>query len=325
MSSKVTLLRDLLDDLPDALVGVDRSGTIRLANRLTESLFGYGRDDVIGRPFETLVPESLTQVQAAYMKGADAASSTPPAASSLKLRGLHRDGTEFPVDIAMSTLGAGDEMLAVAAMRDMTRYRKEETKRRQVRDASEGKRAFEAAQSMIETSQDALVAISADGNITDANMSMVKITGVPREKLIGTSFSDYFTDPGKAEAVYQLVLKGEGAVTDYPLTLRHLNGYESRTEVRYNASVYRDASGDVRGVFASARDVTEQVQAQRAMVAQKAAAEDRLEELEQFQRLTVGRELRMIQLKKEIEHLKRFEVNGSDSSGPDDNGHDDLS
>ena len=107
---------------------------------------------------------------------------------------------------------------------------------------------------MIETSLDSFVAISSEGHITDANQAMVKLTGVPRDKLIGTSFSDYFTEPEKAEAIYQLVLT-EGVAQDCRLTLRHRNGYEMLTEVLYNASVYRDTSGNVIGVFAAAREV----------------------------------------------------------------------
>jgi len=93
--------------------------------------------------------------------------------------------------------------------------------------------------------------------------------------------------------------------------LRHRDG--TLTEVLYNASVYRDAEGEVLGVFAAARDVTEQskaseyarslIQAQ-AEIAQQAKELDRLAELERFQRLTVGRELKMIELKKEIERLR---------------------
>ena len=86
---------------------------------------------------------------------------------------------------------------------------------------------------------------------------------------------------------------------DYPLTLRHRDGLERLTDVLYNASVYRDAAGTVLGGFAAARDVTEQVRAQKEVV-------ERLAELERFQRLTVGRELKMIELKKEIEYLKKL-------------------
>jgi len=129
------------------------------------------------------------------------------------------------------------------------------------------KEAFEAARSMIESSLDALVAISPEGMITDADEATVKVTGLLREELIGTSFSDYFTEPDKANEGYQLVFD-QGSVTDYPLTLRHRNGM--LTEVLYNASVYRDAGGKVLGVFAAARDVTEL--GQRFEAAQRLAA-----------------------------------------------------
>ena len=86
-------------------------------------------------------------------------------------------------------------------------------------------------------------------------------------------------------------------------------------EVLYNASVYRDAGGQVLGVFAAARDVTDQNQAHREIARQHATALDRLAELEQFHRLAVGRELKMIELKKEIEYLRRFGPGGGDDLG----------
>ena len=169
--------------------------------------------------------------------------------------------------------------------------------------------AFEAARSMIESSLDALVAISAEGKITDANEATVKATGIPRAELIGTAFSECFIEPEEANAIYQLVF-AQGMAMDYPLTMRHR--YGTLTEVMYNASVYRDAGGKVLGVFAAARDVTEARAAQRETAEQQARALDKLAELERFQRLTVGRELKMIELKKEIESLRK--------SGPGDGG-----
>src|SRR6185437_14316526 len=114
------------------------------------------------------------------------------------------------------------------------------------------------ARSLIEASLDPLVTISADGKITDVNEATIKVTGVPRERLVGTDFSDYFTEPAKARAGYQEVF-AQGFVTDYPLTIRHSGG--ALTDVLYNASVYKNVQGNVLGVFAAARDVTEQKQA----------------------------------------------------------------
>src|SRR5665648_41560 len=56
MSSKTTRLENLLEAVPDALVGMDQEGVIRFVNYQTESLFGYDRDDLVGQPIQTLVP-----------------------------------------------------------------------------------------------------------------------------------------------------------------------------------------------------------------------------------------------------------------------------
>ena len=111
------------------------------------------------------------------------------------------------------------------------------------------------ARSLIEASLDPLVTISPEGKITDVNEASVKVTGIPREMLINTDFSNYFTDPIKAQEGYLQVFE-KGFVSDYPLTIKHING--NLTDVLYNASVYKDDKGNVLGVFAAARDVTEQ-------------------------------------------------------------------
>jgi len=169
------------------------------------------------------------------------------------------------------------------------------------------KQASQYARSLIEASLDPLVTIDPQGKITDVNEATIKVTGVSRPNLIGTDFSDYFTEPNKARDGYLRVF-AEGSVRDYPLTIHHDDG--SHVEVLYNASVYKDIDGHVLGVFAAARDVTAKRQAereiveQREIIAQRAKELERLGDLERFQRLTVGRELKMIELKREIAELK---------------------
>ena len=110
------------------------------------------------------------------------------------------------------------------------------------------------ARSLIEASLDPLVTISAQGKITDVNEASVEATGVAREQLIGTDFSNYFTEPDQAREGYQQVFS-QGFVRDYPLAIRHVSNRIA--DVLYNASVYKDEKGKVLGVFAAARDVTE--------------------------------------------------------------------
>jgi len=110
------------------------------------------------------------------------------------------------------------------------------------------------SRSLIEASLDPLVTISLEGKITDVNGATELTTGRNRSQLVGTDFSDYFTEPDTARSGYRKVLI-DGQVRDYPLTIRDASG--NMTDVLYNATIFRDAQGKVQGVFAAARDVTE--------------------------------------------------------------------
>ncbi len=113
----------------------------------------------------------------------------------------------------------------------------------------------EYSRSLIEASLDPLVTINPEGKVTDMNQATVNITGLSREKLTGTNFFDYFTEPKKASEVYKQVF-AKGSVTNSPLTLRHTDG--KLTDVFLNGSVYKDGKGNTLGVVLVARDVTEQ-------------------------------------------------------------------
>jgi PAS domain S-box-containing protein len=128
--------------------------------------------------------------------------------------------------------------------------------------AEELRKASTYARSLIEASLDPLVTISPEGKITDVNEATELVTGFSRKRLIGSDFSDYFTEPEKAREGYQKVIS-QGFVKDYPLTIRHKSG--RLTDVLYNAAVYKNESGKMQGVFAAARDITERKRAEQAL------------------------------------------------------------
>ena len=123
--------------------------------------------------------------------------------------------------------------------------------------------------SLIEASLDPLVTINTDGKITDMNEATVRITGIERNKLIGSDFFDYFTEQQKAREVYQEVFE-KGSVADSPLTLRNKDG--KLTDVLFNGSVYKDDVGNVLGVVIVARDIAEQKWALDLRIANKELA-----------------------------------------------------
>jgi PAS domain S-box-containing protein len=107
--------------------------------------------------------------------------------------------------------------------------------------------------SLIEASRDPLFTINPGGKITDLNEASVRFTGVSREKMIGSDFFDYFTEPDKAREAYQQVFV-KGFIVDFPLTLT--DGV--LIDVLCNGSVYKDERGNVLGVVIVARDITDQ-------------------------------------------------------------------
>ena len=134
------------------------------------------------------------------------------------------------------------------------------------------------ARSLIEASLDPLVTISSAGKIMYVNHAMETVTGVPRAELNGRDFCDYFTEPEKAREVSRQVLS-QNLVRDYPLALRHVSGRV--TEVIYNASPYTNEAGEVQGVFAAARDITERQRAEEALSRHHQELQETAQRLEQ--------------------------------------------
>jgi PAS domain S-box-containing protein/putative nucleotidyltransferase with HDIG domain len=110
------------------------------------------------------------------------------------------------------------------------------------------------ARALVEVSRNPLVSIDPEGRLTDVNAATVEAVGIPRDQLIGSDFADCFSEPEKARAAYRRVLE-DGLLSDYRLVLRHVSG--ALTDVEYNAAVYRDAGGELRAVFAAARNAAE--------------------------------------------------------------------
>ena len=164
---------------------------------------------------------------------------------------------------------------------------KDDLERRIEERTKELKAASLYTRRLIETHLDPLVTISANGKITDVNAAAELVTGLSRRELLGSDFFDYATEPEKARAGYEKVFQ-EGSVRDYPLAIRHRSG--RITEVLYNASTYTNEEGNIQGVFAAARDMTELRQAQNELRKSYENLERRVEE-------------RTVDLKKSTEQL----------------------
>jgi PAS domain S-box-containing protein len=243
------------------IVGKTLDGIITSWNKGAETVYGYTAAEAIGKPVSMLAPperhEEIPAILERIRRG--------ERVDHFETLRVTRNGRRMAVSLTISPIkdAQGAIIGASAIARDITERKRIEE---QLRVASL------YARSLIEASLDPLVTISPEGRITDVNRATESVTGVPRQLLIGTSFSAYFTEPQKAEVGYHRVL-AEGMVRDYPLTIRHTSG--STTDVLYNATVYRNEAGQVQGVFAAARDVTQRKRAE----AELARYRDHLEDL----------------------------------------------
>jgi len=238
--------RSLLEASLDPLVAIGPDGKITDVNGATETATGFGRAALIGTDYSDYFTEpekARAGYQEVFRKGF---------VRDYPLELRHRDGRVTSVHYNASVYRdeSGEVIGVFAAARDITERKRAEGALRQANAYN---------RSLLEASLDPLVAIGPDGKITDVNGATEAATGFARAALIGTDFSDYFTEPEKARAGYQKVFR-EGFVRDYPLELRNRDGRV--TSVHYNASVYRDEGGQAIGIFAAARDVTERKRAE---------------------------------------------------------------
>jgi PAS domain S-box-containing protein len=119
-STPSELARSALDAAPDAMIIIDQLGFILFANRQMSALFGYEHDEVIGQPIEQLMPDRFRQRHVAHRDEYIKTLSVRAMGSGLDLYARRRDGTEFPVEISLSPIEDGDQVLIAAAIRDTT-------------------------------------------------------------------------------------------------------------------------------------------------------------------------------------------------------------
>jgi PAS domain S-box-containing protein len=234
--------RGLIEASVDALLTVDPDLNVTDVNEQTVRITGYSREELIGSPF----PDYFTEPARAEAGVRQTLKEGLVTNYVLVLRS--KAGAEAPVSFNASVFKdtEGKVRGIFASARDITGQNRLEEDLRQAQNYTRG---------LIESSVDPMITVNQNLIITDVNQQMERLTETPKDKLIGSRFDGYFTEPGRAAAGVRKTLS-ESFVTNYELTLRTPSGRQ--VLVSFNASVFKDTEGNVKGIFAVARDVTEQ-------------------------------------------------------------------
>jgi len=191
IKDRVFLLASIVESSDDAIITKTSNGIITSWNNGAERIYGFTAKDVIGKPISILIPPGHTDEVPAILERIKRGESM----HHYETVRMRKDGQVIHVSVSISPVKdkEGQIIGASTIARDITA---DVASRKESEDKLAS--ASQYSRSLIEASLDPLVTISGDGKITDVNEATVKVTGIAREQLIGTDFSNYFTEPSKA-------------------------------------------------------------------------------------------------------------------------------
>jgi PAS domain S-box-containing protein len=170
------MLRALLESAAQGVVAVDENGRIALVNSMIEEMFLYERKELLSKPLDVLIPDGFGH--SFFKQSIDKVSTRHalvPAVGKF-FRGRRKDGTEFPLEIALSNVQLHDERMSLALLTDATE---------RVYAEQQIKKSEELYRSVVEDQVDLIARYNPDGIRTFANDAYCRFIGHPREELIG--------------------------------------------------------------------------------------------------------------------------------------------
>ncbi|MCH8622200.1 PAS domain S-box protein [Undibacterium sp. TS12] len=161
--------RLVVEAAPNAMIMIDSRGIIEMVNTQTEHIFGYARSELLGQPMEILIPARFRPQHPDLRNNYFTAPATRSMGSGRDLFGLHKDGSEFPVEIGLNPIETADGLKVLSSIVDI----------------SERKRQEERFRLVVEAAPNAMVMIDSRGLIEMVNSQTEHIFGYARSDLLG--------------------------------------------------------------------------------------------------------------------------------------------
>ncbi len=237
---KAAILRSALD----CIITFDLDGKITEFNPAAERAFGYPSHKALGREMASLIiPESLRDSHRRGLELYNATTSGTAQGRRMELTAMRADGSEFPVELAISRILIDGKPMFTAYMRDITERQRAE-------------RITSELAAVVANSNDAIVACTLDGKIVSWNIGAERTYGYSSEEVIGKPLEILIPPDRLDEFPQALTAVGRGdSLANYETIRLRKDG--KRISVSLTDSPIRGESGRVSGLSSIARDITE--------------------------------------------------------------------
>jgi PAS domain S-box-containing protein len=198
-----------LEAAPDAMVVVNQDGRIVLLNLQAEKQLGYRRDELVGQPVTTIIPEGFAERLVADATRTAAEALAQQIGTGIELSARHKDGSHFPIEIMLSPLESDDGILVTAAIRDIRVRKAAEQHLAQMEGRYRG---------LLEAAPDAMMLVDRGGKIVLVNLQAERQFGYRHDELIGQLASTLFSQDSVQLLRASVRRSGDGGFAEQPST-----------------------------------------------------------------------------------------------------------
>ncbi|MDA8019611.1 MAG: PAS domain S-box protein [Thermoanaerobaculia bacterium] len=239
--------RAIFESAVDGMITIDETSAIRSVNPAALRIFGYEADEVLGENVKMLMPEPHHSNHDDYVSNYLRTGEKRIIGKGREVEGRRKDGSTFPMDLAVSELRLGDSSWFLGIVRDVTT--RQET-------AEELRRERDFAESLVETAQAIVLVLDAEGRIVRFNRYMEEISGIPLEEVRGKNWFQTFIPPSeraRIRGVFDTSLLGSPTRGNVNAIL---TASGEQRDIEWFDTVLRDTEGNVSGILAVGQDLT---------------------------------------------------------------------